>query len=87
MGARLKHHLDVIDLGTILGANNHSAKLGAKIYGAKLDAMIYGAKPGVMIYGAKLGAKIHDTELAAMSPRLYFDADVAPQPRRQTLWR
>ena len=39
LGAGLKHHLDTIDLGTILSANNHDAKLGtnnndAKIYGA-----------------------------------------------------
>ena len=32
LGARLKHHLDVIDSGT---------KLGVKIYGAKLSARIY----------------------------------------------
>ena len=49
LGAGLKHHLDTIDLGTILSANNHDAKLGtnnndAKIYGAKLNTKIYGVK-------------------------------------------
>ena len=44
LGAGLKHHLGAIDLGVVLGANNHSAKLGAKIYGAKLGAKIYSAK-------------------------------------------
>ncbi|XP_066323512.1 uncharacterized protein [Miscanthus floridulus] len=53
-------------------------RLGARIYGVKLDAKIY---------GAKFGVKIHDAELAASHPRLYFDADVALRPRRQTLWR
>ena len=27
LGARLKHHLGAIDLGAVLGANNHGAKL------------------------------------------------------------
>ena len=27
LGAELKHHLGTIDLGAILGANNHGAKL------------------------------------------------------------
>ena len=44
LGAGLKHHLGVIDLGAVLDANNHSTKLDAKIYGAKLSARIYGVK-------------------------------------------
>ena len=35
LGAGLKHHLGAIDLGAILDANNHSAKLGAKDPGAR----------------------------------------------------
>ena len=31
LGAGLKHYLGVIDLGTILGVNNHGAKLGARL--------------------------------------------------------
>ena len=44
MGARLKHHISAIDIGT---------KLSARIY----DARIYGAKLGARIYDAELPAK------------------------------
>ena len=30
LGAGLKHHLDAIDLGVVLAANNHGAKVPAK---------------------------------------------------------
>ena len=55
--AELKHHLGIIDLGTVLDANNHSDKLGANNHGAKFGAKIYGAKLGAKIYGAKVPAK------------------------------
>ena len=67
LGPELKHHLDVIDLGAVLGANNHGAKLGAKIYGTKLGAKIYGAKvlaksPPHLRRAQDLDAKIHGAE-------------------------
>ena len=80
MDARLKHRLGAIDLGAVLGVNNHSTKLDAKIYDVKLDAKIYGAKLGARIYGAKLpanssprlrrvqdlGAKIYGAEMCKL---------------------
>ena len=63
----LKHHLGVIDLDAVLGANNHGAKLDAKIYGAKLGVKIYGAKvhaksPPRLRRAQDLGAKIYGAE-------------------------
>ena len=52
LGTGLKHHLGAIDLGAVLGVNNHGAKLGANNHGAKL-----GAKLSAKIYGAKVPAK------------------------------
>ena len=76
LGTRLKHHLGTIDLGAVLGANNH----GAKIYGAKLPA-----KPpprlrraqdlGAKIYGAKtckLGATNDGAELRVQILKSYL---------------
>ena len=57
LGAGLKHHLGVIDLGTVLGANNHGSKLGANYHDAKLRVKIYGTKLSAKIYGAKAPAK------------------------------
>ena len=42
MEAGLKRHLDAIDLGVVLGANNHGARLGANNLGAEIyDAKIF----------------------------------------------
>jgi len=41
----LKHHLGAIDLGTVLGANNHDAKLGANNPGAKLGVKVPAKSP------------------------------------------
>ena len=88
LGAGLKHHLGAIDLGTVLGANNHGTKLGAK-----LGAKIYGAKVPVKlpprlrraqnlcakIYGAetcKLGATNDGTELRVQILKAYLQGHI-----------
>ena len=80
LGAGLKHHLGAIDLGVVLGANNHSAKLGAKIYGAKVLAkspprLRRAQDLGAKIYGAetyKLGATNDDAELRVQILKAYL---------------
>ena len=67
LGAGLKHHLGAIDLGVVLSANNH----GAKIYGVKVPVKspprLHRAQDlGAKIYGAetyKLGATNDNAEL------------------------
>ena len=63
LGAGLKHHLGTIDLGAVLGANNHDAK----IYGAKLGSRIYGTKllaksPPRLHRAQDLSSKIYGAE-------------------------
>jgi hypothetical protein len=67
LGTGLKHHLDAIDLGAVLGVNNHDAKLDANNHGAQLGVKIYGAKmparsPPCLRRTQKLGAKIYGAE-------------------------
>jgi len=67
LGAGLKHHLGVIDLGAILDANNHGTKLDANNHGAKLGAKIYDAKvpaksPPRLRQTQDLGTKIYGAE-------------------------
>ena len=58
LGAGLKHHLGVTDLGTVLGANNHGAKLAVKIYGAMVPAK----SPPRLRRAQDLGARIDGAE-------------------------
>ena len=85
LGARLKHHLGAIDLGAVLGANNHGAKIySAKIYGAKLSAKS-SPRPrlaqdlGAKIYGAetcKLGATNDGAELRIQILKSYLQGHI-----------
>ena len=71
LGARLKHHLGVINLGAKLGAKIYGAKLGARIYGAELPAKSPPRLRRVQDLGAsndgaeecKLGTSNDDAEL------------------------
>ena len=71
LGAGLKHHLGVINLGAILGANNHDVKLGTKIYGVKVPVKSPPRLRRVQDLGAsndgaeecKLGTSNDDAEL------------------------
>ena len=80
MGAGLKHHIGAIDLGAVLDANNHGAKLGAKIYGAKVPAkspprLRRAQELGAKIYGAetcKLGATNDGAELRVLILKTYL---------------
>ena len=85
IGAGLKHHLGAIDLGVVLGTNNHGTKIyGANIYGAKLPArspprqrraQVLCAK----IYGAetcKLGATNDGAELRVQILKAYLQGHI-----------
>ena len=64
LGAGLKHHLGAIDLGAVLGANNHSTK----IYGAKVPVK----SPPRLRRAQNLGAKTYDAELRVQMLKAYL---------------
>ena len=66
MDVGLKHHLGAIDLGTVLGANNHDAKLGANNPGAKLGVKVPAKSPPRLRRAQDLGAKIYDVEMCKL---------------------
>ena len=75
LGAGLKHHLDIIDLGTVLGAKLYGAKVSAKS-----PSRLHRVRDlGVKIYGAelttetcKLGATNDDAELRVQILKSYL---------------
>ena len=67
LGAGLKHHLGIINLGVENGANNHGAKLGVKIYGAKVPAK----SPSRLCRTQDLDAKIYGAETCKLCATNY----------------
>ena len=80
MGAELKHHLSAIDLGAVLGANNHGAKICGIKVPAKSPPCLHRAQDlGAKIYGAKtckLGASNDGAELRVQILKSYHQGHI-----------